>query len=125
MKTLQQVIKAQKEEQLAIEKMTEIAKTLEYLEEYGVCDWLISTWYIAAHIPPGDTFRKVRRAMGPGWKRSRGESFTSDEGNLFIPFTKDGVDLTIVIKAAYANGTTCQRIQTGEKTVPVYQIICQ
>lgn len=84
-----------------------------------------SDFYLRIDIPMTPTaFANARRLLGRDWKR-QGYEHQDENGNRYFSLVHKitGVALTLGIRADKA-GATCQRRQVGEKTVPVYEVIC-
>lgn len=81
----------------------------------------ISPDYISMHISfDVSDLRSARRLLGSIWHRY--STHNDDMGNRYFEYRNgDGIELTII---QVALGATCQRVQVGEKTVPVYKVVC-
>jgi hypothetical protein len=118
--------------QVAVNKVkrhiAEQKKMLTYLEALpdelpGEID--VYTFYISLTMPYNPCeFKRVRRMLGADFKLDR--KFTNDvTGDMFRAYTHKtlGFDLTIILRPTM-EGATCKRVQTGEKVIPVYEVVC-
>lgn len=77
--------------------------------------------YISMHISFDiSDLRQTRRLLGTDWKFS--SVHTDEMGNRYFEYRNDaGIDFTVIQTAL---GATCQRVQVGERTIPIYQVVC-
>ncbi len=71
----------------------------------------------------------VRRAIAAlGYRLDRNDEYP-DHGYFTIEHTKEGVPgrlfLAVQLPIVEGDGATCRYVQTGEKTVPVYELKCE
>lgn len=102
---------------------TDFAEGLDHLDEIAQ-DWII--WdHIQILIKPGlENLIEARRLMGSdyrfGWIRR------SDSGDMCHHYyhIETGIGITIRQDADLVDGSTCQRVKTGEKVENLYEIVC-
>jgi hypothetical protein len=85
--------------------------------------------YIGIILPYDlQALRQARKTLGQGWKQihSWGDASHTSPYQAFAYRNKKytGVEFHITMRMNLP-GSSCKRIQTGEKTVPVYEVICQ
>lgn len=75
-------------------------------------------------IPWGDVglYRIFRRTLGRGWKFVSSDTY--DCGDRHILYQNGQTHLTVCIKPPTSDNPTCQLVQIGEKTEPIYEVRC-
>lgn len=70
-------------------------------------------------------FAKLRRLLGPAWKREGYEHTDTTSGHQYLSYRhkETGTYLTVCLKSNI-RGATCVRRLIGSKEVPVYEVVC-
>ena len=106
----------------AMTKFLQRLPDLPGVEPYASAD----TMSVYIHIPfSPPALLAMRRAMGRGWKLRRCTTYSNDTQNIQRAYGKEGEEFEIAVCMSTAmEGATCQRVQVGERVVPVYEVHC-
>ena len=114
--------------QRKMERLTEIARTIENLPEDFPADNIYESCFDLCIAVPYDLarIRETRRALGNRWKLEQ-SPHVIDSGTWFADFVNvNDPNLHLTFMAdPLKKGATCRRVKSGTKTVDVYTIVCE
>ncbi len=87
--------------------------------------YLSSSEQVVFRIPYSrPALRQFRHTLGKGWKRDGG--WTAEDGRRFIEWRNEslGIRAGVCLKPDW-EGSTCRKVQTGTKEVPLFEVVCQ
>lgn len=67
--------------------------------------------------------RQIRERLGSDWKLLY-KPCLSDQGTLSFRYRHVNGTFLWIYMQPQREGSTCRRVQVGEKTVPVYKVVC-
>jgi hypothetical protein len=105
------------------QKQLKLVKTFPDFDGLNIRSFVIVAGGVGLFIPYDLTIlRQIRKAMGKGWRLCY-THFDEVNGKYYLAYKgNDDRDLTIHLES---DSTTCHRIQTGTKEIPIYDVVCQ